>query len=67
MKAEGVEPRIPDIFVSVPKDGFSGMYVKMKSTDPKAKLSAAQEKNTPAQEEWIPCLRLQKGWITPSQ
>ena len=43
MKAEGVEPGIPDIFVSVPKDGFSVMYIEMKSTDPKAKLSAALE------------------------
>jgi hypothetical protein len=43
MRAEGVEPGIPDIFVSVPKEGYSGMYIEMKSTDPKAKLSAAQQ------------------------
>lgn len=43
MKAEGVEPGIPDIFISVPKNGLCGLYIEMKSKDPKASVSDAQK------------------------
>ena len=43
MKAEGVEPGIPDIFISVPKNGVCGLYIEMKSKDPKASVSDAQK------------------------
>lgn len=41
LKAEGVRPGIPDLFLSVPRGTFHGLYVEMKTRV--GKLTAKQE------------------------
>ena len=41
MKREGVISGVPDLFLSLPRNGFHGMYIEMKYG--KGKLSANQE------------------------
>jgi len=43
MKATGVKPGIPDIFVPVARYGFHGLFIELKSLKKGAKTSAVQE------------------------
>lgn len=45
-KAQGVKPGVPDICLPVPKGGFHGMYIELKRTGGKGKLSSYQK-------EWL--------------
>ena len=60
MQAEGVRPGVPDVFLPVPRGGFAGLYVEMKTR--RGRVSAAQRR-------WIGALRAQgyrvevcRGW-----
>jgi len=42
LKAEGVKRGVPDLFLSIPRGGYNGLYIEMKYGD--NKLTADQEK-----------------------
>lgn len=61
LKAEGVKPGVPDLFLPVARGNFHGFYIELKT---------ATGRTTPAQEEWIERLRIQgyavavcRGWV----
>lgn len=53
LKMMGVKPGVPDIFIAMPFNGYSGIFIEMKSEDGKL---------TPSQEYMIPLLR-QQGYF----
>ena len=60
MKAEGVRAGVPDVFLPVPRGGFAGLYVEMKTR--RGRVSEEQR-------QWIEGLRAQgyrvevcRGW-----
>ena len=54
LRWSGVKPGVPDLFLPVPRGGFPGLWIEMKSTDKSAKTSEHQE-------QWIGDLR-EKGY-----
>lgn len=55
MKAEGVKPSIPDIFLPVARHGYHGFYIEMKVIYP----SGRQSYPSPEQREMIAALEAQ--------
>lgn len=53
LKAEGVKAGVPDLFLSVPRGRYHGLYIEMK---------AGKNKPTQEQKEWIEQLNAQ-GYI----
>ena len=43
LKLTGVQPGVPDLFLPVPRYPYHGLWIEMKSTDPKAGPSGAQK------------------------
>lgn len=54
LKAEGVKPGVPDVFLPVARKGYHGLYIEMKSA--KGKLSMDQLK-------WIEALKKQGYYV----
>lgn len=42
LKLTGVQAGVPDLFLPVPRGGFYGLWIEMKSTDPKSRASKEQ-------------------------
>lgn len=42
LKLTGVQPGVPDLFLPVPCNSFHGLWIEMKSTDPKSRASKEQ-------------------------
>lgn len=53
-KAQGVRPGVPDLFVPVPKGGYAGLFIEMKT--PQGRVSEAQKR-------WLSRLK-QNGYCT---
>lgn len=44
LKAQGVKPGVPDIFLPVPRGGYHGLYIELKRRDKRlSKISNAQK------------------------
>lgn len=56
LKLTGVTPGVPDLFLPVPRNGRHGLWIEMKSTDPKARPSKEQK-------EWLSYLA-EQGYAT---
>lgn len=56
LKAEGVKPGVPDIFLPVPRGGKHGLYIELK----RRKGGTVSK----AQESWIRALTEQGYWCT---
>jgi hypothetical protein len=61
LKAEGVKPGVPDLFLAYPASGYSGLFVEMKRR--------MGGKLSPLQQEWRErltnsgyCVRICLGW-----
>lgn len=49
LQAEGVQSGVPDVHLPVRRGPFTGLWIELKSLDPKARM-------TPNQEEWFALL-----------
>lgn len=54
LKAEGVKAGVPDIFLPVPRGGWSGLFIELKTRGGRA---------TQTQREWLDALHLQ-GYLS---
>lgn len=54
LKAEGVKPGVPDIFLPVPSGDYHGLFIELKS---------ALGRPTPEQRQWLMSLR-NRGYAT---
>lgn len=43
LKAEGVKPGVPDLFLPVPRHGFHGLWLELKTELKASKVSAVQD------------------------
>lgn len=43
LKLTGVQKGVPDLFLPVPRGGYHGLWIEMKSTDPKSRPSKEQK------------------------
>jgi len=59
LKAEGVKPGIPDLFLPVPRTGFHGCYIEIKKPGQRKSLSEEQKKFKTHAEiygySWVVC------------
>ncbi|HXF63049.1 MAG TPA: VRR-NUC domain-containing protein [Caldilineaceae bacterium] len=54
LKAEGVKPGVPDLFLPVPRGGYHGLWIELK---------VGANQLTPAQQQWIEALA-RFGYLT---
>lgn len=61
MKAEGVKPGVPDLFLPFPFNGYAGMFLEMKKRVG-GRLSAEQKEWRSMLSGYGYCVRVCEGW-----